>query len=185
MVKDNLWKRPKRTFGSITLEILESLFYAMDGIVMHNIDRYAAYDAINKKYPNYSRTQSARTLENLSQRGYIRKISDVEGNVSVEFTVKAKMKIVDTIAAELTNTDRYHFVSFDIPEMYRVQRNKFRIALKRLGFKQIQQSLWVINKDAGELVQEIAYDLKIEKYLVYVVSAKSDIDGILDEKFRN
>lgn len=183
--KDKLWHSPRRGLGSITLELLENLFYAMDGIAMHNINRFQAYDAIHKVHPDYSRTQTSIALENLKRRGYIKKIQDQNGNLSVEFTVKAQMKLIDKITSQLGFSENYHFVSFDIPEEFRRQRNQFRRAIKKMGFMQIQRSLWVANKEIGHLVQNIAYELRIEKYLVYIVSAKSDIDGILKKKFKN
>lgn len=176
--------KTKQVLKTITLSILENLFLAMDGIIMHNISRHQAYGAIIKSQPNYSKSDSARVLENLKRRGYITKMQDENGNVSVRFTAKAQMKLVDKITSSMKLSQRYHFMSFDIPETYRHKRDKFRSIIKRMGFKQIQQSLWTINKDVGELVQMAAKECEVEDYVVYIVSAMSDIDSQLDKKFQ-
>ena len=181
---EKLWHKPKITLGSITVEILQSLFDAMDDVAMHNINRYQAYGAINKTYRWYSRSQSARVLGELQRRGYLR-ISNAGGGSSVEFTTKAKMKIIDRITAEREPSERYHFVSFDLPQEFRKKRDQLRRSIKRPGFVQIQQSLWVTNKDVGDLLQAIAGELEVEKYLVYIVSSMSDIDEVLKNKFKN
>jgi len=52
-----------------------------------------------------------------------------------------------------------------------------------LGFKQIQESLWVTNHGVYDLVQEIALEMNIKKYIINIISAKSDIDGAIDKMF--
>lgn len=130
---------------------------------------------------DWSRRQFSTTLNNLHKSGYV-KFSG-ENNQSVEFTNKAKLRIIDRIADKIGTDSHFRFVSFDIPEYMRKQRDAFRRAIKRLGFKQIQKSLWVINKNVGDLIELAAYEYKVEKYVIYIASNKSDIDGVLSKKF--
>jgi len=116
-------------------------------------------------------SQISKTIYELKRKGYIQ----FEGD-SVKLTNKAKMKIVDKITAELGTSKKYHLISFDIPEIKRQNRNGFRRAIKKMGFVQIQKSLWVTTKNAGELVETAAEEYGVGDYVAYFVSEKSNID---------
>ena len=70
-------------------------------------------------------------------------------------------------------------MSFDIPAKFNYNRNKFRKIIKKIGFVKVQQSLWVTNKDVTDLVEAAIYECDVEKYVAYIVSQKSDIDGLI------
>jgi DNA-binding transcriptional regulator PaaX len=127
----------------------------------------------------WSREKFRQTLYGLEKNDYI---AINHENQSVAYTNKAKLKKIERFVRNRLEEDCYRFVSFDIPEILRRQRDAFRRALKRIGFIQIQKSLWVINKDVGDLVELAAYEYKVEKYVVYLVSSRSDIDGIIKKK---
>jgi hypothetical protein len=120
-----------------------------------------------------------QTLHNLKRSGLV---TFNDKNSSVAYTNKAKLTMIDHFAKQRIGEDCYRFVSFDIPEVLRKRRDAFRRAIKRMGFIQIQKSLWVINKDVSDLVELAAYEYNIEKYVVYLVSARTDIDGIIKKK---
>jgi CRISPR-associated endonuclease Cas2 len=50
-------------------------------------------------------------------------------------------------------------VIFDIPEDYSYLRQKFRGILKHLGFDQIQQSVWMTDRDYEDIVVETISNL--------------------------
>ena len=54
-----------------------------------------------------------------------------------------------------------------------------------MGFVQIQKSLWVIDKNVTDLVEMAAYEYKVEKFVAYIVSEKSDIEGIIAKKWKS
>jgi DNA-binding transcriptional regulator PaaX len=95
------------------------------------------------------------------------------------------MKMVDQIAKNTPVDNKYHLVSFDIPETMKTQRDHFRRTIKKLGFVQIQQSLWVSNKDLGEMVELASYEYGVEKYIAYFVSISSNIEYFIEKKFNN
>jgi CRISPR-associated endonuclease Cas2 len=94
------------------------------------------------------------------------------------------MKIIDSIAIKRNCEKYFHFISFDIPEGMKNERDKFRDLIKRLGFIQIQRSLWVTNQKVGDLVEMSAYECGVEKYVIYILSQKTDIDGIINKMLK-
>jgi len=117
-----------------------------------------------------------KVFNNLKQQGYIDVQKLSEGNESIVFTNKAKLAIVDRIVSRIMDGNEYCLVSFDIPEKLKNNRNRFRRAIKRMGFRQIQKSLWVSNKRLGDLVDLAAAEYQVSDYVVYFISSSTNID---------
>lgn len=64
---------------------------------------------------------------------------------------------------------RWRMVVFDIPEKYRRLRNQVRGILKRAGFKQLQQSVWIFPYECEELVQLIQRESELAPHILYGV----------------
>lgn len=120
----------------------------------------------------------AQVIAKLKRSNYI----EVEKNAdkeSIRFTNKARLAIVDKVAKKSITDKKHRFVSFDIPERLRFNRDKFRRTIKRLGFVQIQKSLWVCGKEVGDYVELAASEYKVSDYIVYIVSENTNIDGFI------
>lgn len=171
----------KEKVVNITIDFLEHMMFVTENIMAASISKKDAYRIFYGNYETtYTQVPFSKWLYRLRDRGYIRY---THGSKSIEFTLKTKLKLLDKIGKSIEESNNYHFISFDIPEKSRKSRDSFRDAIKDLGYKQIQKSLWVINKDVFEIVQSIAYGIGVEKYVVNVISAQSDIDGIIDKMF--
>lgn len=186
---DGLWRKtPKQklTTKSLIKDFLENLWFAIDAGAGHFGARTSISDIFNTqpKYFRYTKNEYSRLMSSCRRGGYL-DIKNIEGQKSVEFTDKAKIKIIDKIAERNKIDGKFRFISFDIPEDMKSSRNKFRRAIKKMGFRQIQKSLWVLNRNVGELVEFASYRYGIEKYVIYIISEKTDIDGIIEKKFEN
>ena len=110
---------------------------------------------------------------------------ETEGEVSIKLTNKAKIKIIDKIIEGKEKDNKYRFISFDIPERLHYYRDLFRRAIKRMGFRQIQQSLWVTDKNIGDLVEIAAKEYGVEEYVAYIVAETSNIDAHIKQTLKN
>jgi len=178
-MKRNTKAKIKDKAVNITIELLEYLYNIGGTTFDAVISKKAAYKIFKQNfYKQYTEVPFTKWLYRLRDQGYLKYSTDSD---SVEFTTKSKLKLIDRVKLVSDELDQFHFISFDIPEYRRSARAYFRRAIKSLGFKQVQASLWVINKDVYELVQEFARELNVEKYIANIISAKSDIDGIIDK----
>jgi CRISPR-associated endonuclease Cas2 len=134
-------------------------------------------DCIDEEDYRIGREKIPKILYDFKRMNYIRREGD-----SVILTHKAKMRVVDKITKKIPASKKNHLVSFDIPEGMRRNRNQFRRTLKRIGFIQIQKSLWAIRKDVGALVDATAGEYKVNEYVAYFISEKSNIDKYIDKK---
>lgn len=115
----------------------------------------------------------SKMVYELERRKYI---EICEGD-SVKLTNKAKIKIIDRVVAAQSPDLKFRIVSFDIPETKRTNRNNFRRAIKRMGFKQIQKSLWVTHSNVGEYVELAAKEYSVSDYIAYFVADASNVDA--------
>lgn len=187
--EDELWKKaPKQklTAKSLIKDFLENLWFAIGAGAEHFGERTSTSDIFNTrpKYFKYSKSEYSRLMSNCKRDGYLN-IKNIKGQKSIEFTDKAKIKIIDKISEQKKIDGKFRFVSFDVPEDMKSSRNKFRRAIKKMGFRQIQKSLWVLNRNVGELVEFASYRYGVEKYVIYIISERTDIDGIIEKKFKN
>lgn len=71
---------------------------------------------------------------------------------------------------------RWRIVAFDIPEKYHVLRDRVRTILKRAGFVQLQQSIWIFPYACEELVNLIREESALSQHILYGV-----LESIEDE----
>ncbi|MDO8444060.1 MAG: hypothetical protein Q7S80_00970 [bacterium] len=176
-------KESKEKIKNFTVEVLDFLLNIPQALAT-GFDRGGMYQLMHDFPYEQELTCSkiSQIFSNLKNRGYI-EVRKHGGQESVIFTNKARLAIVDKIAERSKNENKHFFVSFDIPEDERQGRDQFRRIIKRLGFRQIQKSLWVANKNFGEFVELAAYEYGVENYIVYLVSENTNIDGVILKMF--
>ncbi len=167
---------------NITLDILEFILCIPTATVDGFINQKDFY---NKYEPSGLTYDIRKWISSLKQKGYIEVSNqpkkDTAGK-SIRLTNKAKLKLLDKISAKIKPDKKLRFISFDIPEEIKYKRDRFRKSIKRLGFVQIQKSLWVIDKNVSEFVELAAKENKVDEYVAYIISEKSDIDRMIKKK---
>ncbi len=169
-------KDSKQKLRNFTFEVID-LFLGIPESIVYSFDRKEFYRALQGMPSDKVLTCSniSRIISNFKKSGYIEIIETTAGE-SIQFTNKAKLAIIDRLAKKTKNDNEFRFVSFDIPETLRRNRNQFCRSIKRMGFKQIQKSLWVSNKNLGKLIELAAIEYKVNNYVVYIASSNSNID---------
>jgi DNA-binding transcriptional regulator PaaX len=125
-----------------------------------------------------------KSLTKLIKRGYVR----LEGG-HARLTRKgeilaASMGEGTTLIKQPKKWDgKWRVLIFDIPERRRRTRTQVRTTLMNLGFKRLQDSVWVYPYDCEELITLFKVDMKIGKDLLYMVVDKLELDGHLKTHF--
>jgi len=78
---------------------------------------------------------------------------------------------------------KWRVVSFDIPEEQRYDRDAFRYHLKRLGFFEIHQSLFVAPYQCEDEIRYIAHQLNVNPYIHSLIADEIDHDKRLKTHF--
>lgn len=170
-------KETKTKIKNITREIID-LFLGIPESFIYGFDRKRFYQILQngplEKFLTCSNI--CKIFNNLKRQGYIEFEKSPAGNESIIFTNKARLAVIDRTASRILRGKEYCLVSFDIPERLKNERNRFRRAIKRMGFRQIQKSLWVSNKRLGNLVELASLEYNVDDYVVYFISSDTNIN---------
>lgn len=173
-------KEAKRKLINFTHDILD-FFLGIPESFAAGFDRSEFYRTMQGMPSDKVLTCSniCKIFNNFKKDGYIRVDAGSGGIESVTFTNKAKLAVIDRLTEKLPFNEEYCLVSFDIPERLKTNRNQFRRAIKRMGFKQIQKSLWASRKRLGDLVDLASDEYGVSEYVVYFISARTNMDKFL------
>lgn len=164
--------------SSITLSILEYLATATEGVAMAILDPKEARRMID--FDDYESKKLFDYLRGLKRSGYIQFEKD-ESKYSVAITNKGRIKLLENASAEIDS--KWRMLSFDIPENRRADRDAFRATIKRIGFKQVQKSLWACPYVKADEVEIAIAEFDLNEYVAYMVVEKTDIEDYLKNLF--
>ncbi len=175
-------KETKQKLKNFTHDVID-LFLGIPESFIYAFDRKEFYRMLQGSQTEKVLTCSniSKIFHNLKNQGYIEIEKSLNGNDSVVFTNKARLAIVDRLAARIPSSTKYCLVSFDIPERLKNRRNRFRRTIKRMGFRQIQKSLWVSDRMLGNLVDLASVEYEVEDYVVYFVSSDTNINNHIEQ----
>jgi len=119
------------------------------------------------------RQQFSQLIYYLKKKGYI-KIKNLEEKQGVILTKKGAEKV---LKIKLKTTDKkkrkdgkWQMVIFDIPERKRALRDLFRKTLEILGYKMLQQSIWVcpyeVSKETEGIIRKYSIDPYVKLFLI-------------------
>jgi DNA-binding transcriptional regulator PaaX len=74
---------------------------------------------------------------------------------------------------------KWRVLIFDIPEHRKSLRDKIRRTLTSIGFKRVQDSVWVFPHDCSELISLLKVDFKVGKDLLYMTVDELENDRSL------
>ena len=78
---------------------------------------------------------------------------------------------------------RWRILTFDIPERRRTVRTRVRQILEKIGFKRLQDSVWLYPYDCEDVIVLLKADLKIGKDMLYVIVDELEYDKAYRKHF--
>lgn len=139
-----------------------------------------------KGYPNYSQRAKQTiydTVSRLKKEGYL-KIVEERGRKRYIATLKGKAKIFAYLKKDKKWDGKWRIVVFDIPETKKEMRNFFREKLRDLGFRKLQESVWISPYNIADTVEELIDLCQAEKYVHYLLVEEIDNRDVLMRLFK-
>lgn len=158
-------------FASELNEVIEPLTYS-------GLKRRCYYmEGDPRRYSKWYHTN----LGSMERRGYVKinRKSD-----SIELTNKGRIKLLEN-STEKGLDGKWRMLSWDIPEKYLVKRRQFCSSIRRIGYKQVQKSLWACPYIRADEISLITEELGLQKYVAYLRVDKTDIENYLNKLFKN
>ena len=165
--------------GELTLNILEQLLKISEGTIDSFVSQKELYNKI--KFDSYEATKFCNHLRSMMGSGYV-EIKKENGTSSVKLTQKGRIKLIES-AKDNQIDGKWRMLSFDIPEKFAKKRNQLRSSIKRMGFRQVQKSLWACPYVRADEVELIINDIGINEYVAYMIVEKTDMENYLKKLF--
>ncbi len=73
---------------------------------------------------------------------------------------------------------------FDVPEIKKEMRNFFREKLRDLGFRKLQESVWICPYNIASKIEELITLCEAEKYVHYLLVEEIDNRDVLMQLFK-
>lgn len=136
--------------------------------------RYHDFYKLKRGYEKEkSRKYFSQLIYYLKKRGYI-KIRKLEQKKGIMLTKKGLERVLEAkfkMSEKKKRKDsKWQMVIFDIPEKKRKLRELFRECLRILGYKMLQQSVWVspfdVYKETEEIVRKYSLDPYVRLFLI-------------------
>ncbi len=78
---------------------------------------------------------------------------------------------------------KWRLLMFDIPENRKKSREQIRLTLVGLGFRRLQDSVWVYPYDCEDFMAMLKTDIRLSREMLYVIADKVENDKKLKEEF--
>lgn len=166
--------------GQITISILEAIAHSAEVLTRSFIDQ----KGLRQKLKYGGLLESERLFDHLKRMnevGYI-DLRKKQNKISIKLTQKGRIKLLEN-SKENKIDGKWRIISYDIPEKLKNKRNNFRGSLKRIGFKQVQKSLWACPFIKADKIEESIRYYGVHKYVAYLVVEKTDISKYLKKLF--
>jgi len=145
----------------------------------------------DKKYSwkGYKKDKTAKAFERLKRNRLII-LNDNGGKFTVELTEKGRRKVEEiklddmVIKIPLVWDKKWRIVIFDIPEKHlKRARNALREKLQKLGFFQLQKSVWALPYPCEKEIQFLCELFNIGRFVNIITGDKINNDVILRKYF--
>ncbi|MBI2039160.1 MAG: hypothetical protein HYT22_02705 [Candidatus Niyogibacteria bacterium] len=127
-------------------------------------------------------------IQRLRDSGLI-EFLEINGNQVIRLTAKGKIELqryqlLEKIKKPLRWDGSWRLIIFDIREYKRNLRHKIREELKRFGFRQLQQSVWVYPYECQDIITLLKADFHVGKEMLYITAKFIENDKWLKRDFR-
>jgi DNA-binding transcriptional regulator PaaX len=188
----SLKEKLEEFFYSDTIPVTATKFLimilAMGGLVFVGALIPGLFSSVEKfrSGKKFSKKEMQNAVYNLKKRKLIEIIKDEGGKIKVKLTNKGQKRIKEIAFEDLKILNpkkwdkKWRILIFDIPirpKTYNRARDAIRQKVKKLGFFQLQKSVWVYPHECEDELLIIAEIYNVQKYIEILT-----VDKLLHEK---
>ncbi|MEK7664771.1 MAG: CRISPR-associated endonuclease Cas2 [Patescibacteria group bacterium] len=151
--------------------------------------QYKVLKFLGKEWQKINKNELKREIRNLYRSKLIKEKKNSDGSLTFILSEKGKLKALtyhfDKMKIEKNNWDgKWRIVVFDVPEKLRRGRDALREKIKKLGFYELQKSVFVFPYNCKDEIDFIIEFFGIRKYVRYGVLDYIDNELHLKNNFR-
>jgi len=166
--------RLARKKDDIMSELWSSKWHGFkDPLEMIFPDIWGMRDYLWEQYKKQNRDKARkkrfyRMINYFKIKGYLN-VKDLKNRKAVIITPKGMERVLETELKfgkkEKRRDKKWQMIFFDIPEKRRRDRDRLRKYLRYLGYKKLQQSIWVCPNNVLRATQQIIKNYKLDRFI--------------------
>jgi DNA-binding transcriptional regulator PaaX len=134
---------------------------------------------ISYEWKKINKEKLRKDINQLYQTKLIRRKENSDGSYTIELTEKGQMKSLtyhfEKMIIKGENWDgKWRLIVFDIPENKRKGRDALRDKIKKLGFYELQKSVWVFPYECKNEIDFITEFFGLKKYVRFGILESID-----------
>jgi len=134
---------------------------------------------ISRKWRKINEEKLKKDISQLYQTKLIKREENPDGSITITLTDKGKLKALnynlDNIKIEKGSWDKkWRMVVFDVPERKRRGRDALRDKIKKIGFYELQKSVWVCPYECKDQIDFIIEFFDLRKYVRFAIVESID-----------
>jgi len=142
-----------------------------------------------KDWKRINEEELKKEIRNLYKSKSIKKKKNKDGSITIILTQKGKLKALnyhfENMIVEKTKWDgRWRLVMFDVPEKISLGRKALREKLKKLGFCELQKSVWIFPYECKNEIDFIIEFFGLRKYVRFGILEFIDNEAHLKKIFK-
>lgn len=151
---------------------------------------YRIVGLFGKEWKRIGKAQAERSIDKLYRSNMINLKQQPDGTWKMILTERGRKKVlyykIDSmkIARPKRWDKKWRLVLFDIPEKQRGSRDAFRSWIKKLGFIELQESVFVLPYDCRDEFDFMVEFLSLRSHVRYAVAEEIDNEDYLKRRFR-
>jgi len=143
---------------------------------------------LGREWRRINEKELRREIKNLYKSKMVTKKQNPDGSFTILLTKKGKIKALTFRLQDMkikgeTWDKRWRVVIFDIPEKLKKARDALREKLKKIGFYELQKSVFVFPYECEEEIDFVIEFFELRKYVRFGVLEKIDNEPHLKKIF--
>jgi len=149
--------------------LLSFVDLGVEAIDTFDPNRYYRKNIIEYKKWRQKNNIKSKDLYYLKKKGYLDVQSDTFSltNMGVERIMSFQAKYI-TLPKRLKWDKIWRIVIFDIPKPLNKKRDKFRLQLRKLGLKMVQQSIFCYPYDCYDEINQLVSYMELKPYVTFI-----------------
>ncbi|MEI7424878.1 MAG: hypothetical protein WCK10_02045 [Candidatus Staskawiczbacteria bacterium] len=152
-------------------------------------NQWKVIKTISSEWMKINKEELHKEIRSLYRSKLVEKVKNSDGTYTFVLTDKGKLRAItynfeEMVIEKKNNWDgKWRYVIFDIPEKFKSGRDALRQKIKKLGFYELQKSVFVFPYECNDEVEFIIEFFGIRKYVRYGTMDLIDNDVYLKKFF--
>lgn len=151
---------------------------------------YRVLKSIPKAFRSIDRNVLKKTINEFKYKRLVDFNENQDGTITITLTKLGEKQALrynpDNISISIPSRwdKKWRVVVFDVPEKKRRARDALRLEMKKLGFLELQRSVWVYPYDCRDAIDFLVEFFEMRNYVRYLVVSEMSHDADLRIHFK-